>query len=75
MELVMARWKRAWRTLFHCARAASTLQAPPGHQTLHLEGPNLHNWAKIHTFPSHPRPTRPSEVRKNGSLAGWSTNF
>ncbi|CAD6258832.1 unnamed protein product [Miscanthus lutarioriparius] len=74
-EQVTASWKRAWRTLFHCGHTASTLQASPGHQTLHLEGPNLHSRAKIHSFPSPPRPTRPSEARMNGGLAGWSTSF
>ena len=74
-EQETARWRRAWRTLFHRSRAASTLQAPPGHQTLHLKGPNLHSRAENHPFPSHPRPTRPPEARKNGGLAGWSTRF
>ena len=72
-EQETARWRRAWKTLFHRSRAASTLQAPPGHQTLHLKGPNLHSRAKNHPFPSHPRPTRPPEARKNGGLTGWST--
>jgi len=74
-EQVTTRWKRAWRTSFYCGRAASTLQAPPGYQTLHLEGPNLYSRAKNHVFPSHPRPTRPLEARRNVGLSGWSTSF
>ena len=69
------KWRDGRRTLFHCGDAASTSHAPPGHQTLPLEGPNLHRRAKNQPFPSPPRPTRPPELRKNGGPAGERTWF
>ena len=69
------KWRDGRRTLFHCGDAASTSHAPPGHQTLPIEGPNLHRRAKNQPFPSPPRPTRPPELRKNGGPAGERTWF
>ena len=74
-EDATARWRRSRRTLFHHSSSTSTLRSPPGDTNLDKLGPTLHSRAENHPFPSHPRPTRPPEARKNGGLAGWSTRF
>ena len=67
--------ERAGGHYFHCGDAASTSHASPGHQTLPLEGPNLHRRAKNHPFSSPPRPKRPPELRKNGGPTDERTWF
>jgi len=74
-EDATARWRRSRRTLFHHSSSTSTLRSPPGDTNLDKLEPTLHSRAENHPFPSHPRPTRPPEAKKNGGLADWSTRF